>query len=119
MRIEVTAAFIAALGLSTAAEAQAPAPACATPKVAGEKLDLKQVPGTDLVTVPVTINGTPKQFLLDIGSEPDAVAPTLVSELHLPGFDQNIPTNAFADQNTPYALHAAVVDVKSARADRI
>jgi len=115
------AALVALTGLSTAAAAQAPAPtsppSCPTPKVAGEKVDLKEVPGTNLVTVPVQINGAPKQFLLDIGANPDEVAQTTVADLHLPAFDQNIASDVFADQKANFALNAAVVDVKSARTE--
>ena len=80
-------------------------------------MDLKQVPGTSLMTVPVEINGAPKQFLLDISNNPDQVAQTTVADLHLPRFDLNTPSDAFADQRTIYAMSAGVIDVKSARAE--
>jgi len=112
---QAVSAIALLLGLNTAAAAQTPA--CATPKVAGDVVDLKQVPGTSLMTVPVEINGTPKQFLLDIGTNPDEVAQTTVADLHLPRFDQNIPSDAFAGQNARAQMNAAVIDVKSARAE--
>ena len=51
MHRSILAAFIAFLGTSAAASAAT----CALPDVA-DKVDLKQVRGTNLVTVPVTIN---------------------------------------------------------------
>ena len=117
------AAFIALSGLSpaiaqtSAAQAPAQTPACATPKIAGDAVDLKQVPGTSMMTVPVEINGTQKQFLLDISASPDQVAQTTVADLHLPRFDQNIPTDAFAGSNARSQMNAAVFDIKSARAE--
>ena len=116
MRNKITATLIALLGLNcAAAQAQTPAqaPTCATPKVAGKTIDLGGVPGGDLMTVPVEINGTPKQFLLDINTTPDAVSQAAVAALHLPEVDQASQSNAFADLNTPYQFKAAVVDVKS------
>jgi len=46
--------------------------------------DLKPVPGGDLVTVPVEVNGTPKQFLLDIGTNPTEISQAAVAQLGLP-----------------------------------
>jgi beta-lactamase regulating signal transducer with metallopeptidase domain len=87
-------------------------PDCATPKIAGEAIALKAVPGSDLMTVPVEINGTPKQFLLDIGTNPDEVSAPAVAELHLPEFDQTVASNAMTDLNSPIGFQAAVFDVK-------
>ena len=115
MRNEIMATLIALLGLNcAAAQAQTPVPTCATPKVAGKVIDLGTVPGSDLMIVPVEINDTPKQFLLDINTAPDAVAQTTVAALHLPEVDQTTQANAFADLNTSSQFKAAVVDVKSA-----
>ena len=115
MRNEILAAFIGLVGLNsvTAAQAQTPAPTCATPKVAGQVVDLGTVPGSDLMTVPVEINNTPKQFLLDVNTTPDAVSQAAVVALHLPEVDQATQSNAFADLNTASQFRAAVVDVKS------
>jgi len=116
MRNNITATLIALLGLNcAAAQAQTPAqaPTCAAPKVAGKAIGLGGVPGGDLMTVPVEINGTPKQFLLDINTTPDAVSQAAVAALHLPEVDQASQSNAFADLNTPYQFKAAVVDVKN------
>jgi hypothetical protein len=83
-------AFIALLTLNAAATAQTAAPAaqtgdaptCALPAVA-DTVALQQLPGSDLVTVPVEINGKSKQFLLDIGSNASEVSEAAVNELHL------------------------------------
>ena len=116
-------AFIALLGLNSAAtaqtpeaQAQAPAqtPTCAVPKVAGQVVDLKGVPGSNLMTVPVEINGTPKQFLLDIGTNPDQVSEAAMADLHLPQVDQATASNAMADLNTGFQFRAAFTDVKGA-----
>jgi hypothetical protein len=62
-----------------AAESQA---TCALPAVA-DSADLTQLPGSDLMTVPVEINGKPKQFLLDIGTNISEVSQATVDALHL------------------------------------
>ena len=83
-------AFVALLALNGAAAAQttadqtAPARAnCALPKVANS-VALNPVPGSDLMTVPVSVNGTPKQFLLAVGTGPTEVSQATVSQLSLP-----------------------------------
>jgi hypothetical protein len=88
-------AFIALLGLNSAVAAQATAtqttagqtpaaPTCNLPKIA-DTAPLEQLPGTDLVTVPVAINGTTKQFLLDLAiKKPTEVSPATMAELGLP-----------------------------------
>jgi hypothetical protein len=79
------------LGLNGAVAAQtatpqAPPPAdaqtCALPSVV-DTVELTGVPGSDLVTMPVEINGTPKQFLLAIGTNASEVSEATVDELHL------------------------------------
>jgi predicted aspartyl protease len=64
--------------------------------------------------VPVEINGTPKQFLLDIGTNPDEVSEPVMAELHLPQVDQSTASNAMADLNTPFQFGASFYDVKGA-----
>ncbi len=90
-------AFVPLSGLNTAAVSQTAAPqivvaqtqtpaqtrTCTLPSVA-DSVELKQVPGSDLMTVPVEINGKPKQFLLDIGTNPTKVSQATVKELGLP-----------------------------------
>jgi hypothetical protein len=72
-------AFTALLGLNQAATAQT----CTLPSLV-DTAKLEQVPGTNLMTVPVAINGTPKQFLLDIGTGPTQIGQTAVTQLGLP-----------------------------------
>ena len=79
MQKSILAAFIALLGTSGAAAAAT----CALPDVA-DKVDLKQMRGTNLVTVPVAINGTPQQFLLDLGTRPTKISQATVAALGLP-----------------------------------
>ena len=79
MHKHMLAAFLALLGSNTAALAAS----CSLPDVA-DKVHMKQLPGTNLVTVPVAINGTQKQFLLDIGTRPTMVSQRAVAELGLP-----------------------------------
>ena len=74
------AAFLALLASAGAASAAA---TCTLPSIA-DKVALKQVNGSVLVTVPVAINGTPKQFLLDLGTKPTRIAQAAVTELGLP-----------------------------------
>jgi len=76
---KIFAAIVALLGLSRAASAQT----CSLPLLAASA-DLKPVPGNDLMTVPVEVNGTPKQFLLDVGTDPTEVSQAAVAELGLP-----------------------------------
>ena len=68
----VFTAFIALLlsgGGAVAAET------CTLPQVA-DTAALTPVAGSNLMTVPVAINGKPKQFLLDIGTGPTEVSPS-------------------------------------------
>jgi len=73
------AAFMVLLGSHAAAAAAT----CTLPDVA-DKVDLKQLHGSNLVTVPVAINGVPKQFLLDIGTKPTRISQAAVTQLGLP-----------------------------------
>ncbi|HEY5085191.1 MAG TPA: hypothetical protein VII48_11740 [Rhizomicrobium sp.] len=84
------AAFIVVSGLNGAAMAQTPATqataaeTCTLPKIA-DTAPLEQVPGTSLMTVPVAINGTTKQFLLDLAiRKPTEVSAAAMAELGLP-----------------------------------
>jgi beta-lactamase regulating signal transducer with metallopeptidase domain len=56
---------------------------CPLPQIA-DTAELKPVAGTSLMTVPVMINGKPKQFLLDISANPSEVSQATVAELGLP-----------------------------------
>jgi hypothetical protein len=89
------AAFIALAGLSTASGAQiqawAQAPDCAMPSIA-DTVVLEDVPDSNLRTVPVVINGTRKQFLLDVGTNLTEVSEAAVSQLGLPDV-RNAPSD--------------------------
>ena len=91
------AAFVTISGLSGAAAAQtdaAPAPqtavdqalaarTCALPKIAAT-VPLQPIASSGLMTVAVAINGTTKQFLLDIGMNPTEISQQAVTDLGLP-----------------------------------
>jgi hypothetical protein len=72
-------ALVAVLALNKSADAQS----CALPMIAAQA-ELKKIPGSDLVTVPVQINGKSKQFLLDVGTNQTEVSQATVAELGLP-----------------------------------
>jgi hypothetical protein len=78
------AAFIALSGLNGAAWAQTPGTQpCTLPKIA-DTAPLEQLAGTDLVTVPVAINGNTRKFLLDLGlKKPTEVSQKMKAELGL------------------------------------
>jgi hypothetical protein len=78
------AAFAALLGLNGAALAQTTgAQPCTLPKIA-DTSPLEQLPGTDLVTVPVGINGNTRKFLLDLGlKKPTEVSQKMKADLGL------------------------------------
>jgi beta-lactamase regulating signal transducer with metallopeptidase domain len=78
----VPPATVVALNDQPAASRAAPG-TCTLPAVA-DQVALEQLAGTDLVTVPVAINGTPKHFLLDIGTNPTEVSQPTVAQLGLP-----------------------------------
>ena len=76
----ILAALIAVLGTGGAAAA---AESCSLPSLA-DTVELKPVAGSDLMTVPVEVNGRPKQFLLDIGTNPTEISEAAAAELALP-----------------------------------
>ncbi len=97
---QIFSVLIALSGLSGAALAQTPtqqtpppqtpmeqalaARTCELPKIA-DAVPLERVAGSSLVVVPVTVNGSPQKFLLDIGiRRPTAVSPELMAKLGLP-----------------------------------
>ncbi len=65
--------------LCTSAEAQT----CAAPEFLNTMM-MEPVAGSDLMTVPVTVNGKPKKFLLSTGEPVTMVSQALVRELGLP-----------------------------------
>jgi predicted aspartyl protease len=72
-------AFVALLTWNGTAAAET----CTLPKIA-DTAALEQLPGADLMTVPVAINGAAKHFLLDIGTNPTEVSQATVAQLGLP-----------------------------------
>lgn len=84
---------------------------CALPSLAG-KISLEHVPGSDLMTVPVEINGAPKQFLLDFDTGPTEISEPAVAELHLPRAEKAAAFNAIAGQNS-ILPNAPFFDVKA------
>lgn len=79
MRNQMLMALVALLGVNGPAVAET----CGLPSLA-DTVDLKAVPGNDLMTVPVAINGTPKEFLLDVGTDPTEISQAAVTQLGLP-----------------------------------
>jgi hypothetical protein len=64
---QTSIAFIALLGLSSAATAQtAQADSCARPDLISS-VKLESIPGSDLLTVATTVDGSPEKLLLGIG----------------------------------------------------
>lgn len=79
MYTKLVSAFVALVAFSGTATA---AGTCSLPKIA-DSVAMKPVPGSDLVTVPVGINGTQKQFLLDYSTNPPQISQAAVNELGL------------------------------------
>jgi hypothetical protein len=114
-------AFSALLSLPAAAQTDvpptAPQPKCAAPALA-DAADLQPVPGGNLMTVPVAINGTPRQFLLEVSRDPDQVSEATMAELHLPQTNLVTGSSGFADLNTATQFRAVMIDVKSGVTDK-
>lgn len=62
---------------------RAKAPPCAVPVIT-LPVSLKQLAGSNLRTVPVAINATPKQFLLALGTGPGEISQAAAADLGLP-----------------------------------
>ena len=101
-------------GSSAAALAQteAPPPTCPPPAVA-DTVDMQPVSGSNLMTVPVAINGTPKQFLLNIGRTPDMISDAASSSLRLTQTNMTTGLDGFSGLNTATEFRAVMFDVKS------
>jgi len=115
------AAFIALWSLNVAAAAQT----CSPPSVADE-VDLMPVPGSDLMTVPVEINGTPRRFLLDIGTDHTEISQVSATALKLPSGNQSgdalLNSSAYSDGFDQFRnfsmgtqIQAAMQDVNGSR----
>jgi predicted aspartyl protease len=94
------------------AAAQNAAATCGTPSFAN-RAGLNAVAGSNLVTVPLTINGAPKQFLLDVGTAPDEISEVAANELHLTRADRHT-ADPTAQNTTTFRFEVPVVDVKRA-----
>jgi hypothetical protein len=116
----------AALAQDNAAPPPEAQPACALPDVA-VSAELNQIPGSNLVTVPVEIDGKPKQFLLDIGTDASEVSQATVNELKLSEGIKRTETfqsgpatqsgaSSLRNQLQGATLQATFVDVKGAHA---
>jgi hypothetical protein len=111
-------AFAMVMGANGAMAAES----CALPQLA-DAAPLIPVAGSDLVTVPVAINGAPKQFLLDVGLSPAKVSQAAVTELSLPensklnGTIQLGGTGSMANMGAQQGLsmQAPIYDVKNSR----
>ena len=117
----VTALAAEASLAQPAAAPEAGTPASCGPPVLADKAGLKPVAGSHLMTVPVEINGAPKQFLLALGSDPDEIAEAAADELHLQRIDRSTISNAKGLQGSemqfqPRFLDVTGADVKSAQA---
>src|ERR1700749_1172885 len=106
---QTSIAFLALLGLNGAAQAQTPG-SCAPPSLANTG-DLKPVPESNLMTVPVEINGASKRLLLDVGTAPDEISQAAVSELNLAQVDRNTNSNVMAEQSSLLQFQPPFVDV--------
>ncbi|HEY2837121.1 MAG TPA: hypothetical protein VGI89_11180, partial [Rhizomicrobium sp.] len=109
------AALVIVTGPSTAVAAES----CALPQIA-DTAALKPVAGSDLMTVPVEINGKPKQFLLALGTNPMEVSSAAAADLGLPEVAKMTTTiqlggtGGMSNMGNQSALHmdAPVYDVK-------
>ena len=90
------AGFGVLIGLNAAASAQT----CPLPSVAASA-QLQPIPGSDLMTVPVGLNGTTKNLLLDVGSNSTEISPAVVAELSLPSNDRVTDSTQFGQQLGP------------------
>ena len=111
-------ALIAILGSTRAAAAQSDGAAAAAPETCArsaqaDTADMSPVAGSNLMTVPVAINGTQRLFLLEIGKSADQVSEATVAELHLPRTNLVTGTDGFAGMNISTQFRAAMFDVKS------
>jgi hypothetical protein len=110
------ALFLASVAWTAAAQTPGAGTAsCGAPSLA-DKVELNQVAGSKLMTVPVAIEGKPKQFLLAVGANPDEISQAAVTELHLAEPEQRTAYNSLAELNATLQYRAPVIDVRSAGA---
>jgi len=99
---------------AAAAQDAAPNPSCGKPSFA-DRAALNPVAASNLMTVPLAINGTAKQFLLDIGSAPDEISEAAANELHLSRVDLRAGDNPTVVNNSAFRFEVPIVDVNRAR----
>jgi predicted aspartyl protease len=125
MSKQIVAAFAIFLGASatTTAQAATAQASCALPAIAASA-ELQTISASNLMTVPVAVNGKPKQFLLDIGTSAMQISQAAVKELGLTQPMKHNSSVATAQMNGSESSAAvggqnfqfAVVDVNSAHA---
>ena len=109
------AAVVAASALCGGAAAQstatdaAPPRTCDLPKIAAT-VALQSITSSDLMTVPIAINGAPKRFLLDIGMNPTEISQQAVTDLHLPANPKSTELLQFGS-GAPFAAPYQGLDV--------
>lgn len=108
---------------STPVPAASPAPSpptCTLPKIV-DTAPLNPISGTDLMTVPVAINGTTKQFLLDLAiKKPTEVSEATMAKLGLPEIPKQTETIYYGNGKSSNAaflpgymgMQAPVYDVR-------
>jgi predicted aspartyl protease len=99
------------LGLPAAAAAES----CTLPAVA-DQVDLKPLAASNLMTVPVEINGKPKQFLLAISGNPTEISQAAVTDLALPENGKTVTSLEYGGGDimatAGSGMSVAVVDVR-------
>jgi Aspartyl protease len=129
MTKEIVAAFAVFLGsnMATATQAATAQASCALPAVAASA-ELKEIPASDLVTVPVEINGKKKQFLLDVGTNATEISQAAVKELgltqpikHNETYNSGFMPQTFGHEGSAgvggQTTQISVVDVRGAQAE--
>ncbi len=96
MLTRMVAGFGVLIGLNATAMAQT----CPLPSVAAS-VALQPVPGSDLVTVPISINGISKKLLLDVSTNPTEISSAVVAELSLPANDRVGDATQYTQQMGP------------------
>ena len=113
-----------ALNATAAAQAAAPpaqagTPACGLPAIV-DTIDLKEIPGSNLMVAPLEINGKPKQFLLAVSTDSSRISRAAAEELALAEGKQQMESFAgrFNSMSTGATLQMDAVDARSARDER-
>ena len=139
----ISGALVALLACNGVAAAQTAAPQPAAPQPAAPQsadtpacplpdmvlsADLKEVVGSDLMTVPVEINGKQKQFLLAVSANSTSISQAAVSDLGLTGpqSTETLQTAAatqseasmFRNMDTGSTMQINMVDARNAQGSR-